>query len=98
VDELPQLINVLQGTMSLVGPRPDVLAYEDYQRRQRRRFDVVPGMTGWWQVCGKNRTTFDEMIALDLEYVRRRSFWFDLRIMLRTPWAILRQATDGKNT
>jgi lipopolysaccharide/colanic/teichoic acid biosynthesis glycosyltransferase len=98
LDELPQLFNVLQGSMSLVGPRPDVLGYEDYQPRQRRRFDVSPGMTGLWQVSGKNSTTFDEMIKLDLEYVRRRSLWLDLRIIFTTPLAIIRQAVQDDTT
>ena len=82
--------------MSLVGPRPDVLRYDEYRPRDRRRFDVVPGMTGWWQVKGKNRTTFDEMIALDLEYVQRRSLLLDLKIICMTPSAILRQAVEEK--
>jgi lipopolysaccharide/colanic/teichoic acid biosynthesis glycosyltransferase len=92
LDELPQLVNVLKGEMSLVGPRPDVLALEDYQPWQKDRFRVTPGMTGLWQVSGKNRTTFNEMIQLDLEYVRRRSFLLDVLILLRTGPALLAQA------
>ena len=84
LDELPQLINVIQGNMSLVGPRPDLLQLVDYDNRQARRFEVLPGMTGLWQVSGKNRLSFDKMIELDLRYVEQRSFYFDLRILFRT--------------
>lgn len=84
IDELPQLVNVLKGEMSLVGPRPDVVPYVDYEVRHRRRFEVLPGITGLWQVSGKNRTTFSTMMQLDLAYVRRRSFWLDVSILLLT--------------
>lgn len=84
IDELPQLINVLLGEMSLVGPRPDVVPFEQYEGWHRRRFDVLPGITGLWQVCGKNQTTFSEMMCLDVAYIRRRSVWLDVRIMLLT--------------
>jgi lipopolysaccharide/colanic/teichoic acid biosynthesis glycosyltransferase len=90
IDELPQLLNVLRGEMSLVGPRPDVLPLAKYQVWQRRRFDVEPGITGLWQVSGKNHTTFTTMIRLDIAYVRRRSFWLDVSILLRTIAAVLR--------
>jgi lipopolysaccharide/colanic/teichoic acid biosynthesis glycosyltransferase len=89
IDELPQLINVLRGEMSLVGPRPDVVPYEKYHPRHRRRFEVVPGITGLWQVAGKNGTTFTEMVRLDLEYVDRRSLWLDLKILLTTVPAVI---------
>jgi len=90
LDELPQLLNVFRGEMSLVGPRP-CLPYEaeQYMLWHRRRFDSVPGMTGLWQVNGKNHTTFAEMVRLDLQYERRRSIFFDLKIILRTVPAIL---------
>ncbi|MCA9245489.1 MAG: sugar transferase [Planctomycetales bacterium] len=84
VDELPQLINIFLGEMSLVGPRPDVLDFDDYTPTQQRRFQVMPGLTGLWQVSGKNRLTFEKMIALDLTYVRKRSLLFDLKILVRT--------------
>jgi lipopolysaccharide/colanic/teichoic acid biosynthesis glycosyltransferase len=89
VDELPQLINVLRGEMSLVGPRPCIL-YEAraYESWQNRRFDALPGMTGLWQVSGKNKTTFKEMMRLDIAYSRRRSFWLDIGILLKTVPAI----------
>jgi lipopolysaccharide/colanic/teichoic acid biosynthesis glycosyltransferase len=84
IDELPQLINVLMGEMSLVGPRPDVVPFDQYAGWHRRRFDVLPGITGLWQVCGKNQTTFTEMMCLDVAYIRRRSLWLDVRIILLT--------------
>lgn len=89
IDELPQLINVLVGEMSLVGPRPDVVPFEHYESWHRRRFDVLPGITGLWQVRGKNRTTFSQMMQLDLAYVRRRSVWLDLFILIWTIPALL---------
>ncbi len=93
LDELPQLINVLYGEMSLVGPRP-CLPYEceQYKPGHRRRFDTLPGLTGLWQVNGKNRTTFEEMINWDIQYVETKSPALDLAIMLRTVPAILVQA------
>ncbi len=96
LDELPQLINVLRGEMSLVGPRP-CLAYEaeEYLLWQRRRFDSVPGLTGLWQVSGKNKTTFDEMIRLDIAYTEQRSFRLDVRLLLRTLPAIVDQMKEG---
>jgi lipopolysaccharide/colanic/teichoic acid biosynthesis glycosyltransferase len=89
IDELPQLLNVLRGDMSLVGPRPDVLPLERYKTWQRHRFDVLPGITGLWQVSGKNQTTFSTMIWLDITYIRRRSVLFDLMILLRTVPTVL---------
>lgn len=92
LDELPQLVNVLRGEMSLVGHRP-CLPYEveKYRLWQTRRFDAVPGLTGLWQVNGKNRTTFKEMIRMDIEYAQQRSFWLDLKIILKTIPAIIGQ-------
>jgi lipopolysaccharide/colanic/teichoic acid biosynthesis glycosyltransferase len=85
LDELPQLINVLRGEMSLVGPRP-CLPYEveKFKAADSRRFDALPGLTGLWQVSGKNKTTFQEMIRLDVEYAQTLSLWEDLRIMTCT--------------
>ncbi|HEX9653491.1 MAG TPA: sugar transferase [bacterium] len=92
LDELPQLINVLKGDMSLVGPRP-CLPYEaqKYLHWQNSRFDVLPGMTGLWQVSGKNDVTFKDMIRLDISYARNRSFWLDLEILVKTVPCILKQ-------
>ena len=84
IDELPQLLNVWQGTMSLVGPRPDVLLREDYTDPQLRRFEVPPGMSGLWQVSGKNELTFDQMIDLDTQYIDRQSLALDLWIITKT--------------
>lgn len=89
LDELPQLWNVLRGEMSLVGPRPP-LPYEVelYQEWHKQRLQALPGMTGLWQVQGRNRVRFDEMVRMDLEYIRRQSLWLDLVILLKTPWAV----------
>jgi exopolysaccharide biosynthesis polyprenyl glycosylphosphotransferase len=90
LDELPQFINVLQGEMSLVGPRPSLpYELEHYQDWHKRRLDILPGVTGLWQVSGRNRVSFDEMVRLDLDYIKRQSFWLDLVILLQTPWSIL---------
>jgi lipopolysaccharide/colanic/teichoic acid biosynthesis glycosyltransferase len=97
LDELPQLINVVRGEMSLVGPRPCIpYEYELYQPWQRRRFDAVPGLTGLWQVSGKNRTTFNEMIRLDIKYSERVSLWLDLKIILRTLPALWQQCLESR--
>jgi exopolysaccharide production protein ExoY len=95
VDELPQLINVLRGEMSLVGPRPCVrYEYEKYLPRHRGRCGTLPGLTGLWQVKGKNKTTFEEMMELDLRYVRTKSLWLDMTIMVRTLPAVLVQTIE----
>jgi lipopolysaccharide/colanic/teichoic acid biosynthesis glycosyltransferase len=93
LDELPQLFNVLSGQMSLVGPRP-VLGWEAelFQEADRRRFDVKPGITGLWQVSGRNKLNFREALALDVEYVRRQTIWLDLSILIRTLPSMLRNS------
>lgn len=97
LDELPQIINVLRGDMSLVGPRPCVAyEYEKYLPWQKERFDTLPGLTGLWQVSGKNRTTFDEMIQLDIEYARTKSPVMDLMIIFKTIPALLVQMQDTR--
>jgi lipopolysaccharide/colanic/teichoic acid biosynthesis glycosyltransferase len=91
LDELPQLWNVLKGEMSLVGPRPpipyEVNAYDIWHRR--RVLEAKPGITGLWQVNGRSRTSFDEMVRLDLRYARDSSLWLDVKILLQTPWAVV---------
>jgi lipopolysaccharide/colanic/teichoic acid biosynthesis glycosyltransferase len=89
LDELPQLVNVLKGEMSIVGPRPP-LAYEvvKYEAWQRERLAVRPGLTGLWQVSGRNRLTYVEMCRVDVAYVRGWSFLQDLKIVARTPWVM----------
>ncbi|MFB5193655.1 sugar transferase [Neobacillus sp. KR4-4] len=85
IDELPQLFNVLKGDMSLVGPRPplprEVAVYSEYDKQ---RLLVTPGCTGLWQVSGRNSVGFEEMVELDLQYIRERSFLYDLKIILKT--------------
>jgi lipopolysaccharide/colanic/teichoic acid biosynthesis glycosyltransferase len=97
IDELPQLWNVVRGDMSLVGPRP-TLAYqvERYTERQRRRLEVEPGITGWAQIHGRASLPWDERIELDVWYVERRSFWLDLRILARTPFALFTGTYKGE--
>ena len=98
LDELPQIINVLRGEMSIVGPRPCIpYEYEEYTPAQRNRLSSVPGLTGLWQVSGKNRTTFDEMVKLDIDYARRSSFTLDLQIIVRTIPALLMQISDMRS-
>ncbi|MGI9102768.1 MAG: sugar transferase [Terriglobales bacterium] len=90
LDELPQFFNVLRGDMALVGPRPPVpYEFECYDVWHRRRvFEVKPGITGLWQVVGRNRVDFDGMVRLDLQYVRTWSLWLDLKILVKTPLAV----------
>jgi lipopolysaccharide/colanic/teichoic acid biosynthesis glycosyltransferase len=97
LDELPQLVNVLKGEMSLVGPRPCIF-YEAarYLPWQMERFNAVPGLTGLWQVSGKNRTTFTRMIQLDIEYARTKKLGLDLKIILKTVPALLLQMWDTR--
>jgi lipopolysaccharide/colanic/teichoic acid biosynthesis glycosyltransferase len=97
LDELPQLINVLFGEMSLVGPRPCVpYEYEKYLPWQRERFNTVPGLTGLWQVSGKNKTTFTKMIQLDIRYARSKTLWLDLKIILKTIPTLLAQVWETR--
>jgi exopolysaccharide production protein ExoY len=97
VDELPQLINILRGEMSLVGPRPCVpYEYEMFLPHHRQRCDTLPGLTGLWQVNGKNRTTFEKMMELDLSYVEKKSLFLDVKIIVCTVPAVLLQVWDAK--
>ena len=91
LDELPQLFNVLRGEMSLVGPRP-AIPYEldHYERSWYRRFSVKPGLTGLWQVSGRNELTFHDMVRLDIEYAETWSFRLNVLILAKTPWVVVR--------
>lgn len=95
LDELPQIINVWRGEMSFVGPRPCIpYEYEQYTEAQRERSRSVPGLTGLWQVSGKNRLTFEEMIRLDCKYYEIKSLALDIKIMALTPFALMVQLGD----
>lgn len=97
LDELPQVINVLRGEMTLVGPRPCMpYEYDRYLPWQRERFNTAPGLTGLWQVSGKNRTTFIEMIQLDIKYARTKTLWLDLKIIFKTTPALIVQVRDAR--
>jgi exopolysaccharide biosynthesis polyprenyl glycosylphosphotransferase len=90
IDEVPQLFNVLRGEMSLVGPRPDVpYAVELYKDWHKRRFECLPGMTGWWQVKGHNRVSYDEMMRMDIYYIEHMSLWMDIKILFLTPMEVI---------
>jgi len=92
LDELPELINVLRGEMSLVGPRPLLMQYLDrYTPEQARRHDVLPGMTGWAQVNGRNVLTWEDKFRFDVWYVDNWSLWLDVKILLLTFWRVLKR-------
>lgn len=89
LDELPQIFNVLKGDMSLVGPRPTSFAASTYSLWHTERLEVLPGITGLWQVSGRKELDFDDRLRLDIEYIRRQSFWFDLWILFQTALAVI---------
>ncbi|MDP2974992.1 MAG: sugar transferase, partial [Anaerolineales bacterium] len=90
LDELPELFNILRGEMSLVGPRPLLMQYlARYTPEQARRHDVLPGITGWAQVNGRNALTWEDKFRLDVWYVDHQSFWLDIKILLLTLWKVL---------
>jgi lipopolysaccharide/colanic/teichoic acid biosynthesis glycosyltransferase len=91
LDELPQLVNIVRGEMSLVGPRPTSFSASTYDLWHTQRLEVTPGITGLWQVKGRNETTFDERLRLDAEYVRSMSFPLDLRILLWTVRSVVQR-------
>jgi sugar transferase EpsL len=96
LDELPEVLNVLRGDMSLVGPRPLLMKYlDEYTPDQHRRHNVLPGITGWVQVNGRNALTWEQKFALDLWYVEHHSFWLDITILFKTVWKVLTR--DGIN-
>jgi lipopolysaccharide/colanic/teichoic acid biosynthesis glycosyltransferase len=92
LDELPQLINVIRGEMSLVGPRPTSFAPSTYSLWHTYRLEVTPGITGLWQVRGRNHTTFDERLRIDIEYIQHRSFGLDFSILVKTVPAVVRRS------
>ena len=90
LDELPQILNVLRGEMTIVGPRPTSFAASTYVLWHTERLEVVPGITGLWQIKGRGTMTFDERLRLDIEYIERRSILLDLRLILLTVFAVFR--------
>jgi sugar transferase EpsL len=98
LDELPELFNVLRGEMSLIGPRPLLMEYlEYYTAEQMRRHEVLPGITGWAQVNGRNGISWEEKFALDVWYVDHRSLWLDFKIILLTAWKVMRRDGISQN-
>ncbi len=91
LDEFPQLLNVLKGDMSLVGPRPTFIRPENFSLWQSERFDVLPGITGLWQIMGRGSLKLDDRIRLDIAYIERRCLWVDLQILVRTFSSIIKQ-------
>ena len=91
LDELPQLFNVLRGEMSLVGPRPTSFGPETYQLWHTERLDVMPGMTGLWQIIGRAHLEFDDRLRLDIAYIERAGIWMDINILIRTFLAVFQQ-------
>jgi lipopolysaccharide/colanic/teichoic acid biosynthesis glycosyltransferase len=90
IDEIPQFINVVKGEMSLVGPRPAIpYEVEMYKPWHCRRLETIPGITGLWQVTARSLVDFDEIINLDIQYIDQQSFWLDLKILIKTPKAVL---------
>jgi lipopolysaccharide/colanic/teichoic acid biosynthesis glycosyltransferase len=90
LDELPQLINVLKGEMSLVGPRPTSFGAETYKLWHTERLDVMPGLTGLWQIIGRAQLEFDDRLRLDIAYIERRSLWMDISILFHTVFAVFK--------
>jgi lipopolysaccharide/colanic/teichoic acid biosynthesis glycosyltransferase len=91
LDELPQLLNILKGEMSLVGPRPTSFSADTYDLWQTARLDVIPGLTGLWQIIGRGETEFYERLRLDIAYIKHRSLWLDVQILFRTVWVVFSQ-------
>jgi len=92
LDELPQFLNVLRGDMTLVGPRPTSFSSRTYSTWHTERLEVPPGITGLWQVRGRNNTTFDERLRLDIDYIRNMSLWLDVKILLETVSSVVRRS------
>lgn len=89
LDELPQIFNVLLGEMSLVGPRPTSFAAQTYKTWHTERLEVLPGITGLWQVSGRSDVDLDDRLRLDIEYIQRRSLWFDITLLFKTIFAVI---------
>jgi lipopolysaccharide/colanic/teichoic acid biosynthesis glycosyltransferase len=94
LDELPQLLNVMRGDMPLVGPRPTSFKPTTYDLWHTQRLDVVPGITGLWQIEGRNEMTFDERLRLDVKYIRNRSLTYDVKLIVRTFTAVFKRAGE----
>jgi len=100
IDELPQLINVFKGDMSMVGPRPALPhQIEKYTKKEKRRLEVKPGITGWALINGRNKLTWPEKIKLDIWYIDHWSIWVDLKILFKTIWVVIftREGIYGKD-
>jgi len=96
IDELPQFFNVLRGEMSLVGPRPSLpYEYEVYKDWHKKRVLVLPGITGLWQVTARNQVSFDDQVRLDLAYIKYMSLWMDIKIIIKTPFEMIRGKGGG---
>lgn len=91
LDEIPQIFNVIKNEMSLVGPRPTSWSAESYKLWQTERLDVLPGITGLWQVCGRGSEDFDDWLRWDIRYIEKRSLWLDVMILIKTFTNVLRQ-------
>lgn len=91
LDELPQILNIIKGDMSFVGPRPTSFAAVTYDVWHGERLDVTPGLTGLWQIRGRGEAEFDDRLRLDIEYIRNWSLWYDVRLLWRTFWAVARR-------
>ena len=96
IDELPQLLNVIKGDMSLVGPRPVPLyEAEAYEEEHLERLAAIPGITGYWQVNGRGRTTFEQQVEMDISYINNQSLWSDIQILVNTPLAVFKGTGAG---
>lgn len=91
LDELPQIINILKGEMSLVGPRPTSFSSDTYSLWHTERLDTTPGLTGLWQIMGRGSVEFDERLRLDIAYIEHQSIWLDFNILYHTVWAVFKQ-------
>jgi lipopolysaccharide/colanic/teichoic acid biosynthesis glycosyltransferase len=91
LDELPQLLNIARGEMSIVGPRPTSFSAQNYKLWHTQRLDVLPGLTGLWQIIGRGDTEFDDRLRLDIAYIQRRCLWLDIQILARTIPAVIQQ-------